>query len=232
MVQMILWGFITKHFMQHSDWLSQAAGVLIAGVLLWDVMFRSQLGFSVSFLEEMWSRNLGQLFVSPLRPMEMVLSLMLASFIRTIISIIPAAFLAIPLYAFSIYDMGFVLIAFFSCLLISGWVLGLYIISGIIKFGVAAESLAWLVIFVLAPISAVYYPVETLPTWLQKISLALPQTHIFEGMRLVLFENRIDLEMLLYSFMLNILYFAIGLLIFLKAFQGARKRGSLINVGE
>ncbi len=106
--QMILWGLISKHLTSSNDTLLQIGGVLIAGVLLWDVLFRSQLGFSLSFLEEIWSRNLGQLFVSPLRPLEMVFSLMTISFIRTIIAIIPAALLAIPLYSFSLFQMGLV----------------------------------------------------------------------------------------------------------------------------
>ncbi|MCG8508995.1 MAG: ABC transporter permease, partial [Rhodospirillales bacterium] len=84
-VQMILWGFITTFFLSHSSWVAQAAGVLISGVLLWDVLFRSNLGLSISFIEEMWSRNLGQLFVSPLRPYEMVASLTIMSAIRTLL---------------------------------------------------------------------------------------------------------------------------------------------------
>ena len=103
--QMILWGLISKHLTNSNDTAVLIGGVLIAGVLLWDVLFRSQLGFSLSFLEEIWSRNLGQLFVSPLRPQEMVLSLMTISFIRTIIAIIPAALLAIPLFSFRLNSL-------------------------------------------------------------------------------------------------------------------------------
>ena len=149
--QMILWGLISKHLTNSNDTTLQIGGVLIAGVLLWDVLFRSQLGFSLSFLEEIWSRNLGQLFVSPLRPLEMVLSLMTISFIRTIIAIIPAALLAIPLYSFSLFQMGISLMLFFSSLLMTGWILGIFIIAAIIRFGVSAESLAWGAIFALAP---------------------------------------------------------------------------------
>ena len=45
-------------------------------MLLWDILFRGQLGFSISFLEEMWSRNLGNLMMSPLRPVEFITALM------------------------------------------------------------------------------------------------------------------------------------------------------------
>ena len=115
--QMILWGLISKHLTNSNDTIIQIGGVLIAGVLLWDILFRSQLGFSISFLEEIWSRNLGQLFVSPLKPLELVLSLMTISFIRTTIAMIPAALLAIPLYSFSLFQMGLSLMFFFTSLL-------------------------------------------------------------------------------------------------------------------
>jgi ABC-2 type transport system permease protein len=104
--QMILWGLISKHLTNSNDTIIQIGGVLIAGVLLWDILFRSQLGFSISFLEEIWSRNLGQLFVSPLKPLELVLSLMTISFIRTTIAMIPAALLAIPTLFFFIISNG------------------------------------------------------------------------------------------------------------------------------
>jgi ABC-2 type transport system permease protein len=230
--QMILWGLISKHLAGSNDTVVQIGGALISGVLLWDILFRSQLGFSLSFLEEIWSRNLGQLFVSPLRPLEMVLSLMTISFIRTFIAIIPAALLAIPLYSFSIFQMGLSLMFFFVSLLITGWILGIFIIAAIIRFGVSAESLAWGAIFTLAPLSAVYYPVQTLPEWIRWLSLSFPQTYVFEGMREVLFHDIFRYDYFLKSIMLNIIYALIAVIIFLVSFEGARKRGGLINTGE
>ena len=230
--QMILWGLISKHLAGSNDTVVQIGGALISGVLLWDILFRSQLGFSLSFLEEIWSRNLGQLFVSPLRPLEMVLSLMTISFIRTFIALIPAALLAIPLYSFSIFQMGLSLMFFFVSLLITGWILGIFIIAAIIRFGVSAESLAWGAIFTLAPLSAVYYPVETLPEWIRWLSLSFPQTYVFEGMREVLFHDIFRFDYFLKSITLNIIYALIAVVVFLVSFEGARKRGGLINTGE
>ena len=157
--------------------------------MLWDLLFRSQLGLSMSFLEEMWARNLGQLFVTPLRPYEWVLSLLAMSVIRVMIGIVPAMLLAIPLYHYSIFDMGLPLVAFFAVLMALGWALGLAICGGILRHGMGAESLAWTVIFALAPLSCVYYPVTILPGWLQPVAWALPSTYVFEGMRAVLFEH-------------------------------------------
>jgi ABC-2 type transport system permease protein len=211
---------------------AQASGVLIAAVILWDVLFRGQLGISVSFLEEIWSRNLASLFVSPLRPYEMVVSLMAMSLIRTLIGIVPASLLAILLYNYSIFALGLPLIAFFANLLIMGWAAGLMISALILRFGLGAESLAWITIFALAPVSGIYYPVASLPAWLQPLSWALPSAHVFEGMRAVMFDHAFRLDHLLWAVGLNIVYLAIGAGLFLYTFRVARERGLLMRLGE
>jgi ABC-2 type transport system permease protein len=231
-IQMILWGFITKFLLTNSSWVVQAAGVLIAAVLLWDVLFRSQLGFSLSFMEEMWSRNLGHLFVSPLRAYELVAALMAMSLIRTLIGVIPATLLAIPLYHYSVFELGLPLIAFFANLLVMGWAIGLCVSSLILRFGLGAESLAWLAIFLMAPVSAIYYPVSILPGWLQMVAWALPSAHVFEGMRAILFDQVVRTDLLLAAAALNALYLALGVAIFLYTIHLARKRGLLLQIGE
>ena len=231
-IQMILWGFMSQFLMTNSTWVARAFGVLIAAVLLWDVLFRGQLGLSMSFLEEIWARNLGHLFVSPLRPYEWVLSLIAMSLVRVLIGVVPAMLLAIPLYHYSIFDLGLPLIAFFVNLLIMGWALGLMICSLILRHGQGAESIAWLAIFVLAPISAVYYPVTVLPPALQYVAMALPSSHVFEGMRAVMFEHVFFWGEFLAAISLDVVYLALGAAAFLYAFRGARRRGALLQVGE
>lgn len=231
-VQMILWGLITQFFLTHSSYVAQAGGVLIAGVLLWDVLFRSQLGVAVSFLEEVWSRNLGQLFVTPLRPYELMLSLAAMSLLRTLIGVIPAALLAIPLYSYSIFTMGLPLIAFFVNLMIFGWAMGLAVSGCILRYGLGAESLAWLAIFALTPISGVYYPIAILPDWLQPVAWALPMASVFEGMRAVMFEHSFRTDLILRASLLNALYLTIGAISFLAFFRAVRRRGLLLQMGE
>ena len=97
-VQMILWGFITLYLRNETSFIAQASGVLISAVLLWDVLFRGQLGIALVFMEEMWSRNLGHLCVRPLRPYELVISLVLMSLIRTLIGVGGAALIASLLF--------------------------------------------------------------------------------------------------------------------------------------
>jgi ABC-2 type transport system permease protein len=231
-ISMVMWGFMSQFLMTNSTWVARAFGVLLAAVMLWDVLFRGQLGVSVSFLEEMWSRNLGHLFVSPLRPTEWVLAMLAMSFIRVLIGVVPAMLLAIPLYHYSIFSLGLPFLAFFFNLMAMGWAIGLMIAALILRNGMGAESIAWLAVFVLAPVSAVYYPVSILPGWLQAVAWALPSAHVFEGMRAVMFDHVFLLGHFAASVALNVLYLALGAAAFLLAFRNARRRGALLQVGE
>ena len=231
-IQMVLWGFTSQFLMTNSSYVARAGGVLLAAVMLWDVMFRGQLGVSVSFLEELWSRNLGHLFVSPLRPYEWVISLLAMSLVRVIIGVVPAALMAIPLYHYSIFTLGPPLIAFFALLLVMGWGLGLIIGALLLRHGLGAESLAWLAVFLLAPASAVYYPVSVLPVWLQYVAWALPSAHVFEGMRTVMFQGVFRLDHFFAALALDVVYVAFGAVVFLFAFRQARQRGALLQTGE
>jgi len=231
-LQVLIWGFMSQFFATNSSYIARAFGVLLGAVMLWDILFRSQLGLTISFLEEMWSRNLGQLFATPLRPYEWVLSLLAMSVIRVAIGVVPAALLAIPLYHYSIFAMGLPLIAFLAVLIAMGWALGLAICGLIMRHGMGAESLAWTVIFALSPISCVYYPVSILPHWLQPVAWALPQTYVFEGIRTVLFEHTFRMDYFFEAVALDIVFLAVGVSIFFLCFRNARHRGALMQMGE
>ena len=231
-MQMILWGFITLFFAQTSSYVAQAFGVLLSGVLLWDVLFRGQIGVSLCFLEEMWSRNLGHLFVSPLKPIEMACALSIMGLIRTVIGLFPATILAIVFYGYSVYDIGFPLIAFFFQLIAFGWALGLALSGMVLRWGLGAESLAWIAVFALAPVSGVYYPISTLPGWLQPLAWAMPSAHVFEGMRAVLIDGVIRWDLMLTATLLDVFYLAAGVGVFLYCFRQARHRGLLLQIGE
>lgn len=231
-VQMMLWGFITKFFVTNSSWVVQAAGVLLAAMLLWDVLFRSQLGVSLSFMEEMWSRQLGYLFATPLRPLEHIAAMLVLSVLRTLMGVVPASLLAILFYQYSIYTLGFPLVVFFVNLMVMGWAIGLFVSAIVLRFGLGAESIAWSLIFALAPFSGIYYPVASLPQWLHPVAWTLPSSYVFEGMRALMFEHVFRADLLLEAAAINVLYIAIGIAAFLFAFRLARVRGLLLQVGE
>jgi len=231
-LQVLIWGFMSQFFAQNSSYVARAFGVLLGAVMLWDLMFRSQLGLSISFLEEMWSRNLSNLFVTPLRAYEWVVSLLAMSAIRTAIGIVPAALIAIPLYHYSIFAMGLPLVGFVAVLMVMGWAMGLAVSGLILRHGMGAESLAWTVFFALSPVSCVYYPASILPHWLQPVAWSLPQTYIFEGMRAVLFQHVFRADYFFTALALALVFIALGTGVFFLAFRDARHRGALVQMGE
>jgi len=180
----------------------------------------------------MYSRNLGHLFASPLRPWELVGALLLISLIRTLIGVGGAALLAIPLFDYSIFGLGLPLLGFFANLLVMGWAIGLLVSGLVLRYGLGAESFAWVSIFAIAPLSGIYYPIAVLPDWLQAVAWALPSSHVFEGMRAVMFDQVFRVDHMMQAVLLNGLLLMAGAGAFLKAFNSARRRGLLLRIGE
>ncbi len=232
-LQMCIWGF-TASFLaaRAANGVGFAAGLLLGGVLLWEVALRSQMGVAVSFMEEIWSRNLGHVFVSPLRPHELIGALLGISLIRTAIGVAPAVLLAWLLYAFDLFAIGPVLVLFFVNLIVMGWWVALGVVSLILRHGAGAEALAWSVLFGLTPFSAVFYPVSVLPAAIRPIALALPSAHVFEGMRAVMQTGVIRWDHLAAAAGLNVLWLGAGALLFARQFRAARARGALLSIGE
>ena len=231
-LQMLTWGFLQKYLAGTTIPLAQAAGVLIGGVLLWDILFRSKIGFSTTFIEEMWSRNLGNLLTSPLHPFELVAALSVWSVIRLAVSMVPVTVAAYFFFGFNLLSLGLALAAFFAVLVLTSWSLGLVSAGVILRYGLGAEELAWSLAFILLPLSCVYYPVSVLPGWLKPIALALPPTHVFEGMRLILLHGVVNVTELWWALGLNAVYLSIGYLAFRWFLRGARINGSLLQLGE
>jgi ABC-2 type transport system permease protein len=231
-VTMILWGFVTIYLKPTNSFLQSAPGFFLGAVLLWDVLFRGQLGVSLTFIEELYARNLGNLFVSPLRHYELIAGQLVMSIIRTLIGVGGACFFAWLLFHYSIFSYGLPLIAFFANLLMFGWAIGLAVSGMVLRWGLGAEELAWAAIFLFAPVSGVYYPIDVLPPTLQAIAYALPSAYVFEGMRAVLLTQAFRWDLLLRAFALNIVCIAIGIALFRVAIAYARKRGMLLQMGE
>ncbi|WP_284944027.1 ABC transporter permease [Acidisoma cladoniae] len=235
-LQMCIWGFtasfITSRAVGGGHGILMAASALLAGVLLWEVALRSQMGVAISFLEEIWSRNLGHVFVSPLRPWEMILGLIGVAFMRVVAGIAPAILVAYLLYAFNLFTLGPVIVLFFANLMIMGWAVALGVVSLILRHGAGAEPLAWSLLFGLTPLSAVFYPVSALPIWLQPISHAIPATHVFEGMRDALVQGHVAWGEMLWAAGLNVIWLIVAGLLFASQFHAARTRGALITIGE
>lgn len=163
-----------------------AFGYLLAGILLWHVVYQSQIALSTGFLEETWSRNLLNLMVTPLREIEYVAGVVLFGMVKLVLGVGVVAVLAFVAFAFDITDIGLALIPIAALLLAIGWLIALFVIGLVLRFGAGAEALAWGILFVVMPLSGVFYPVRALPGVVQPIAHALPTTHAFAAARHVL----------------------------------------------
>ena len=236
-VQMLTWGFLQSYLaqagaLQAPGGAAQAAGTLIGAILLWDILLRGQQGFSLSFIEEMWSRNLANILMSPLRPAEFVLSLILMSLIRLAVGVLPVTLFAILFFGFNLWALGVAFGAFFVVLMFFAWAMGLFVSGLLLRLGLGAENLVWSLMFFVQPLGAVYYPVTTLPHWLQPISWMLPPTYVFEGLRAVLIDHVIRWDLLATGLAIDALLFAGAALAFGALLKSARRAGTLLQTGE
>ena len=231
-IQIILWGFISKFFTTYSDYYSNTVGVILTCAILYDFLFRSSISFNMLFLEEIWSRNFTNLFIAPMRISEIIISLVFTALIRTLIGLVPAILLTSPLFGISILNLGIPLFFLFFSLYIFGITLGLFVSSGLLRYGPAFENIAWSSLFLLAPLGCIYYPIEILPELFQDLARALPLVHIFEEARNILVNKVVNYESIITAFKLNLIYLIAGIFLFYYSFSGARKKGSLINIGE
>ncbi|MGI8526198.1 MAG: ABC transporter permease [Pseudolabrys sp.] len=232
MLQMLTWGFLQLYVSNNSGFFAQAGGVFIGSVLLWDILFRGQLGFSISFLEEMYARNLGNIMMSPLRPVEFISALMIMSLVRLSIGMVPVSLLAIGFFGFNLWALGLALAAFFLNLILTSWSIGIFVAGLLLRNGLGAESLAWTFMFLFLPLTCVYYPVSVLPAWLQWVAWSLPPTYVFEGMRALLIDHVFRADLMLEAFAFNVVLFAAASWAFLRLLASARVNGSLVQAGE
>lgn len=232
-LDLLVWGFISMYLAGYSGegLLPDFVAFFIGALILWDVLFRSQQGISVSFLEDMWSRNLLNVFVSPIRPTEYVVSLLFMSMVKLVMASTVMVALAFLLYSFNIFLLGLPLIPFVANLIIMGWSIGIITTGIILRYGQETEVLAWGIAFLFQPVSAVFYPVSVLPQSIQTVAFFVPASHIFEGLREVVSTGTMPVDELLWATGLNVVYIAAAVVFFTWNLRAVKKKGLLAKVG-
>jgi ABC-2 type transport system permease protein len=231
-IQVFLWGFISEFFTVSSTYYNNTVGVILTAAILYDFLFRCSISYNMMFLEEIWSRNFTNLFIAPIKISEIIAALTMTAIFRTLIGLIPAVLLAIPLFGVSVFKLGTPLIFLLVALYIFGISLGLLVTAGLLRFGPSFENIAWASLFFLAPLGCIYYPIEILPNLLQIIAKGLPLVHIFEEMRNILIDQTVNLLEIFKGIFISIIYFILSVIIFYISYYGAKKKGTLINIGE
>jgi ABC-2 type transport system permease protein len=198
---------------------------LLTGMVLWQVTFRTNLEVSKNLLLELWDENLINFFATPLRLSEWLVGLMMIGPVTVLFTVPYGALIVKLMVNENIFTMGWSMLLIIASLVMSGWFLGIFTSSFLIYYGQKMDTLVWAVGWLPAPFCSIYYPLETLPHWMQLASKLLPMTYAFEAMRTVINTHTIPYDLLLISFALNVLYLILALAFFMCMFRKSKNEG-------
>ncbi len=223
-LNIVLWGIT-------SMWLQQQAGkehivtMILTGLVLWQIVFRVNLETAKGLFEEILSHNVVNLFATPLTFGEWVVGMMMLGIVNMLLVFSCCAAAVWLLYGINIFVLGFSLLPFMLSLLIAGWFIGFFICGLLIRWGLKAQDFVFTVGWIFAPFSAIYYPLDVLPRFVQIIGKCLPMTYVFEAMRGILQNGKLSTDYLLTSFGLDILYLTFSLFFFWYMFEISKEKG-------
>ena len=233
LLDLLVWGFTTVYLNSQSGASDINFVVLFLGALIsWDVLFRAQQSITITFLEDVWSRNILNLFVSPLTPAEFLLGALTFGMIRHFFTISFMALVAFWLYDYNYFALGFYLVPAIFNLLLFGWSLGIVTTALILRFGQAAEVLAWGLAFLVQPFVGVFYPVDILPELFQTVSRFLPPTYVFAELREIVLNRQFVAWYMWAAFALNIFYLLAARAFFNRLWAAVRRKGYLTRLGN
>ena len=224
LVDILLWG-LTSVWIQQQVEFATLPLLLMTGLVFWQVAWRGSVDISVNLLQEFWHRNLVNLFSSPLKISEWIAGVGLLCLMKLVVTVFFGAFVVYLLYALNVFTIGWAFLPFVVLLLLFGWTIGFIAAGLIIYYGHQVEMIAWAIAFAFAPFSAVFYPIEILPSWAQSIAWCFPTPYIFEGMRQILQGGAFPWEYCLSSFLLNLVYLALSISLFVFMFVKSRQKG-------
>jgi len=231
-LDLVIWGIMTTYLLKIGSGSLTIVRFLLGGLILWNIVWRTQQDISVGTLRNVWSGLFISLFASPLTLAEYIVALMALAVIKILLVMGIIITVAFFLYSFNIFSLGIYLLPMFMLLLIFGWAVGFMITGLIIRYGTRIQSLAWSLLAVLSPLCCIFYPLSVLPLIFGKIALIFPATYIFEGMRAVLAGRGFSTEYFVKAAVLDFIWLALGVAIFYYLFEKARETGRLVKIEE
>lgn len=230
-MDLLIWGFVTLYVQQTvSGPTARLVVFLIGAMIAWDIHYRGQQAVTISLMEEIWTRNITNILISPLRLWEWIVATFCYGALKVTLVTIILGVLAKALYNFELMRLGWTLLPLTAGLLMFGWAIGLMTAGLLLRFGYAAEALIWGIPFLVQPFSCVFYPFEILPGWARLIARCLPSTYAFEGLRAVMRGEPVPLSTWAMVFLLNALALACGTTFFVLMFRRARATGRLARL--
>lgn len=224
-VDLVLWGLTGFYLTSLSAEASGVQTAIISAIIFWFIIYRGQYEISGNVLEDIWNKNLVNIFVSPLTFTEWVLAFLCMGVIKAILSFSFGAFLAFALYGVNVFSFGVLLIPLLPLLIMNGWWIGFFVSGLILRYTTRVQAFAWTLVWAISPFAALYYPVSILPEWAQVVARFVPASYIFEGVREVVSTGQLDPSKLLWSFLLNCLYLVLALLFLRQSFRAILRKG-------
>ncbi|HYC34228.1 MAG TPA: ABC transporter permease [Candidatus Paceibacterota bacterium] len=231
-MDLLILGFLSIYLNSLDIGNINIVAMLIGGVVLWQIVDRSQNAFSTYFLEDVWYRNFLNIFITPLKLSEFFVAGAILSLIRILIVSLILFLISLFLYKFSIFTFGLALVPYMINLFLFGFSLAIFINAIIIRFGASAQVLAFGMAILVQPVSAVYYPVSALPHWLQYVSYGLPGTYVFESVRNIAAGGAFEWGPFLIALVLNFVYLGLAWWFFTAMFRKVKKLGKLLKVQD
>lgn len=232
-MEFMVWGFMALYIQKTAQGPLAQSVVFILGALIgWDINCRGQLAMNIAVLEDIWTRNIIQMLVTPIRLWEWLLAIALYTLTKVAVIVLVLGLLAAGVYSFNLLSIGWTFLPLAANLFLFGWALGLFTFGLLLRYGNAAEALTWGVPFLIQPFSCVFYPLESLPHWAQSIARLLPTTYAFEGLRLAINQGTVSWAVWGKIAGLNLLYAVAGLLFVSWMLKTARKTGQLCRLGQ
>ncbi|MGH7864823.1 MAG: ABC transporter permease [Candidatus Binataceae bacterium] len=229
-LDIIVWGFFTLYLASANRLQPDLTSFLLGAAILWGLFYAFQRDMAVGFLDELWTRNLINLFSTPLSVGEYVTGLILVNFVKALVGFAAASAVAWLFYAFNILPVMVAFLPYLLNLILFALSLGVFITGLIFRYTTRIQGLAWSFAGLLQPVSCVFYPISALPIALRTVARALPTTHSFEGMRQVLAGNGFSPRQFWWGLGLNAIYFVIAVVFFRWIFEKARTRGLLVKI--
>ena len=224
-IDIVLWGFITRYLNSVTGPRFNFVPALLGAVLMWDFLTRVMQGVTTAFFEDVWSRNFLNFFATPLTVADYLAGLVVTSIFTSVIGLVVMLALATGVFGLSFFAYGLSLIPFVLSLFLTGIALGVLGAAIVLRFGPASEWLIWPIPSMLSPFVGVFYPLSTLPGWMQVIGRALPPSYVFDGMRSVVAGKGAPPELLALSCGLACAYIVLACLVFGAVYRHAIRSG-------
>jgi len=226
-VDIVLWGFITKYLNSVSASGFNFVPVLLGAVLLWDFLVRVMQGVTMAFFEDVWSRNFLNIFATPLSIAEYLGGLIISSIATSSVGLAVMFVLSTTVFGLSFATYGVMIVPYLLTLFLCGIALGIFSSAVVLRMGPAAEWFIWPIPALISPFAGVFYPIATLPQWMQYVSALLPPSYVFEGMRAVVAGGSISLSDLLWGAFLAVGYLLLAAWFFARTYRYAVRTGLL-----